>query len=259
MDGSAESVIPMVPLERAYLEQVLGDDLSFAAATAMSFGAIGCLYALESVLSEKELERPHANVVRFAAKCIGSIGFLVAAMNLAAAMPVVDASTTLMLVALILCAVGDLFLVRESTFTVGLFTFLAGHVGFALSFMAAGLDPYSAALAVPLLLPVLLAVKVYLFPLVPKAQLGMVQLYSLAIYAMAVLAAGTRRHDTFIAALLFIASDIGVSLGHFVRTTAATRASVFLYYAAQAIFAHTISHRSSVDVVTAIEEATLTK
>jgi hypothetical protein len=219
------------------------DDLGFEYCAGFCLTSISFLYILETILDDKALNRPVANFARFASKAAASLGFLVGASNLMAAAPQITLSTGLMLIALILCGAGDLFLVRPSTFFTGVFTFLAGHFFFALSFLAAGVEIESCLQALPALLPLLYLAKARIWPRVPVAQLPWIKAYSFAIFCMAVLASGTGRSDLFVGALLFILSDIGVSEGQFIETTPLTRSSVFLYYVAQLIFAHTVSLR----------------
>uniref|UniRef100_A0A7S1W248 YhhN-like protein n=1 Tax=Neobodo designis TaxID=312471 RepID=A0A7S1W248_NEODS len=215
----------------------LGDLAEFTALIAASFLGVLSLYVLETVVPPKGFQSASLNFARFAAKGAASVAFVAAAGNILASAPTITVEHASLFVALILCAVGDLLLVVERSFVPGVLTFLAGHMAFGASFVAHGVTLGRCALALPVVLPVLIGVKRHLYPHVPGGLLRIVHLYSAAICIMAVLAAGTGRPILFGAALLFIVSDIGVGQGAFIKTTAGTRASVFLYYSAQAVFA----------------------
>jgi uncharacterized membrane protein YhhN len=244
MSMSTANEFGVPPITIAVGEAVKANDRLFEIAITTCFACVAALYILETVLDAKALRRPIPNALRFITKAGASLAFLVGAGNLMAATPLVENASLWMLCALAVCGAGDLFLVRGATFVIGVLTFLVGHCLFAISFLTYGIDFVSCLWALPVLGTLMLWAKWHLWPGVPKHMLPLIKLYSIAIFAMAILAAGTGRTDVFAAALLFIASDIGVSHGKFVCMSPLTRSSVFLYYAAQAIFAHTVSNRA---------------
>jgi uncharacterized membrane protein YhhN len=213
-----------------------GDILAYGVLIAVSFVSISLLYALESLEVPKGGHKGRFHFACFAAKGSASLAFVVAAGNVLSAASTINVEHASLFAALLLCAVGDLLLVLKRTFVPGVLTFLAGHVVFTGSFFAHGVSLVHCLQAFPVIALVLLCVKLHLFPHVPRGMMNIVRLYSGAISTMAIVAAGTGRPILFASAVVFIFSDIGVGQGAFIKTTWVTRASVFLYYAAQAAF-----------------------
>jgi uncharacterized membrane protein YhhN len=152
------------------------------------------------------------------------------------------------LVALGLSFVGDLLLLPTSRawFRAGLFTFLAGHLAFAVTFLLRGIDPFATALAAFALGAAALGVGRWLLPRVEPPLRAPVIAYIAVITVMVALAAGTvRAHGRaliLIAAIAFYVSDLSVARHTFVKREVANRLwGLPLYYAAQLMFAWSLA------------------
>lgn len=155
------------------------------------------------------------------------------------------------LVALVLCWVGDVFLIPKGAgtlFLVGLVSFLMGHLGFAVAFGLRGPDPlWMAAAAVLLTLPAL-AVLRWLRPHLSQRMRIPVFAYVAVISLMLVTAVGAAaaRPAIGVGAVCFYLSDLHVARHRFVSASFWNKSwGLPLYYAAQLILASTVSASSS--------------
>jgi uncharacterized membrane protein YhhN len=151
----------------------------------------------------------------------------------------------LVLLALVLCLVGDVLLIptdREPVFRAGVFAFLAGHLAFAAAFLTREQDVAWLAIGAAALALVLLMVWRWLRPTLPDSLRGAVLAYLVVIGAMSALALGfTGAGGPTVAAagaLAFTASDVSVARDRFVREDFFNRAwGLPLYYCAQVLLA----------------------
>jgi uncharacterized membrane protein YhhN len=151
------------------------------------------------------------------------------------------------LVALVLSLIGDVLLIPKDkrAFLAGLFSFLGGHVTFAVAFVLRGIDPIGAAWAAGPILIALIVVGRWLLPKVERGMRGPVLAYMLVISTMVALAAGAVKAGApplvLVAAVVFYASDLSVALDRFVRRAFQNRAwGLPAYFGAQALFALTV-------------------
>lgn len=185
--------------------------------------------------------------LRWIAKPMASFGFLVVALH--AGWPA-GALGSAMVVALLLCAVGDVLLIpdRREIFVAGIAAFLAGHLAFGAAFLIRGVELIFAAGALVLLVPLALLVWRWLRPHVPARMLLPVASYVVVITAMVALATGTLGHrpdragvGLALAAAAFFLSDLAVARHRFVRAHFTNRLwGLPLYYGAQLVFAHLV-------------------
>lgn len=172
-------------------------------------------------------------------KPIASLGFLYTAYHSPAA---ATSFGKTILASLGLSFLGDVFLIPDNpnTFQAGLFSFLLGHVGFALAFYNSGpLDPQLtiAAAAGEAVLGGL--VWKWLSPNLPRADRIPVALYTTIISAMTVLAIGTSKNSSapweqIAGAIIFQLSDLFVARNQFVtRDYWNSAIGLPLYYLAQ--------------------------
>jgi uncharacterized membrane protein YhhN len=181
------------------------------------------------------------------AKPLASTGFIAVALA-AGALETPYGLTVL--VALVLCWVGDVFLIPKGAsalFLVGLVSFLLGHVAFAVAFTLRGLDPLWLAVAAVLVLPPALVVLRWLRPHLPDRMRVPVLAYVAVISLMVVTAVGaaalTGRAAIGVGAICFYLSDLHVARHRFVSQTFWNKSwGLPLYYGAQLILASTVSH-----------------
>ena len=153
-----------------------------------------------------------------------------------------------MLAALVLCMLGDLFLMPDSkvSFLAGLTAFLCGHLLFGVAFAALGTNIAGAAIsAVPALL-LLAVVGKWLAPNVPKAMKIPVALYIVVITGMLICAGLTAGHPAapwiIIGAWAFAASDLAVARRQFIDPSRLNALwGTPLYFSAQMILAGSIA------------------
>ncbi len=150
-----------------------------------------------------------------------------------------------MLVALLLCAAGDVLLIGERTFDAGLLAFLAGHLGFAQAFRIA--TPVARWPLPPLLLPVVVSALVlrWLWPHLGRRRvpvLAYVVAITLMVWgAVATAMAGSRPLWVVLGAGLFFGSDVLVARQRFVTPSLANRVvGLPAYYAGQLLLALSI-------------------
>jgi uncharacterized membrane protein YhhN len=180
------------------------------------------------------------------AKPLASTGFIAVALA-AGALETPYGLTVL--VALVLCWVGDVFLIPKGAstlFLVGLVSFLLGHVGFAVAFTLRGSDPLWMAAAAVLALPPALVVLRWLHPHLPEKMRAPVVAYVAVISLMVVTAAGTTaatgRCAIGLGAICFYLSDLHVARHRFVSQSFWNKSwGLPLYYAAQLILASTVA------------------
>ncbi|MFH1468720.1 MAG: lysoplasmalogenase [Pseudomonadota bacterium] len=179
---------------------------------------------------------------RWAAKPVASLAFV--GLALAQGLPP-TAYGRVVLVALVLCLLGDLLLLPERTgpaFLAGLGSFLLGHLAFAAAFFVLGPDlPWTAAATVALLLPAALVLR-WLWPHLRGPLRMAVPAYITAITAMVALAVGAGRAGgpwwVPLGAVLFFLSDISVARDRFVAPGWKNRLwGLPLYYGAQVLLA----------------------
>jgi uncharacterized membrane protein YhhN len=180
------------------------------------------------------------------AKPVASTGFIAVAM---AAGALETPYGLAVLVALVLCWIGDVFLIPKGAstlFLVGLLSFLLGHVGFVVAFALRGPDPLWMVAAAVLLLPPAYLVLRWLHPHLTARMRTPVVAYVAVISLMLVTAVGaaaaTGRAAIGIGAACFYLSDLHVARHRFVAQSFWNKSwGLPLYYAAQLILALTVS------------------
>jgi uncharacterized membrane protein YhhN len=153
----------------------------------------------------------------------------------------------LVLVALVLCLLGDVLLIpldRPAVFRAGVFAFLAGHVAYSAAFLARPLGVAGLVAGGVLMAVVLVAVLRWLGPSLPPDMRTPVRIYMVVIGVMTALACGVSAGGgpwaVAVGALAFAASDVSVARDRFVRPEFVNRAwGLPLYYAAQLLLATT--------------------
>ena len=153
----------------------------------------------------------------------------------------------LVLLALVLCLLGDILLIprdRPKVFRAGVFAFLLGHVAYSAAFLSRPLAPGGLLASAIILGVVIAAVLRWLGKSLPADMVAAVRTYMLVIGVMAALACGVTAAGgpwaVAVGALAFTASDISVARDRFVRHQFVNRAwGLPLYYAAQLLLATT--------------------
>ncbi len=149
---------------------------------------------------------------------------------------------TWILVGLVLCAVGDVLLIWERTFDIGLVSFLLGHVAYVAAFAAAApLAEWNRWILVPISL-VSAAALAWLWPHLgrrrPSVGAYVVVITIMVWGALAVTSAGVLGWKIAIGAVAFYLSDLTVARDRFVHADFINRAiGLPLYYAAQVLIA----------------------
>lgn len=175
------------------------------------------------------------------AKPLAATGFLVAALGAGAT----DSTYgRWVLLALALSWLGDVLLIprRQVAFLAGLVSFLLGHLAYVVAFVARGLDPVAALVAVA---PAALAfwwASRWLRPSVPPEMRTPVRAYMAVISAMVIAAAGTAAREPQMAivlgAVLFYVSDLAVARDRFVSRGFANKLwGLPLYFGGQLLLA----------------------
>jgi len=149
------------------------------------------------------------------------------------------------LVGVVLCMLGDLLLIprKDSTFLLGLGSFLLGHVAFAWAFTMFGLDMTLAAAGLALAAVLAIPLMGFLiWPRVPAPMRVPVALYTLVISAMVATACGGWGQGlpglVPVGALAFFLSDLSVALDRFVRASFTNRVwGLPLYFGAVCLIA----------------------
>ncbi|MCP4641264.1 MAG: lysoplasmalogenase [bacterium] len=155
----------------------------------------------------------------------------------------------LILVALVLCWMGDVF--GPGNFIMGLGAFLLAHLALIPAFAVHGVQWKRAALSSILVLPISAGLFVWLFPHVPVCQQAPVIAYLLVISAMTTAAFGLRRGPArlllILAAIAFYFSDILVAKTAFIdqgeRELLTTAVDYPIYYGSCVLFAFSVFAR----------------
>lgn len=153
------------------------------------------------------------------------------------------------LVALALCALGDVLLIpRGATrlFQAGVASFGLGHAAFAASFWARGVDPLACALAALAAGAAAVAVARWLAPRLPAEMRALLRAYFVVVSAMLALAVGASARGAPLAlatgALCFAVSDLSVARDRFEVERFANRAwGLPLYFAGQLLLASSLA------------------
>lgn len=150
-----------------------------------------------------------------------------------------------LMTALVLSALGDVFLIRSGSkawFLAGTAAFGLAHVAYAAAFVARGVAPFALEGAALVAVVFAIAILVWLVPRVPHDFRGAIFGYAAVISSMIVCAVGTAlahgRPAIALGALMFYASDLSVARDRFVAPAFVNRAwGLPLYYAAQLVLA----------------------
>ena len=152
---------------------------------------------------------------------------------------------SLLVAALVLCAAGDLFLLFDRTFDLGLVSFLLGHLAYVAGFaVALPIGRWPLMVVVPLVAAGALISK-WLWPHLGRRRAA-VALYIVIISIMvwggiSVFTEGTLPWLSAVGALLFYVSDLAVARQRFVHPEFINRAlGLPLYYLGQTLLALTI-------------------
>lgn len=153
-----------------------------------------------------------------------------------------------MLAALVLCMLGDLFLMPDNaaSFLAGLTAFLCGHLLFTVAFFHLGNNTVAAAVSLVPAVVLLVLVARWLAPHVPAKMKIPVALYVVVISAMLVAAGLTAGHAAapyiIIGAWAFAASDLAVARRQFIDPSRMNALwGTPLYFGAQMILATSIA------------------
>ncbi len=149
------------------------------------------------------------------------------------------------LLALALCALGDLLLIPKGAgqpFRAGVVSFGLGHLAFAACFLARGIDLRAGAAAALLAGAAALGVARWLAPRLPPGTGPLLRGYLAVITAMLALAVGATARGAppslALGALLFAVSDLSVALDRFEAERFANKAwGLPLYFAGQLLLA----------------------
>jgi len=172
-------------------------------------------------------------------KAVASASFVILGLSRWTAGDPVD---SWLVIGLLLCASGDMLLISERTFDLGLICFLTGHVAYVVAFaFAEPMTRWPLSAAVPIGVVGLLAVW-WMWPHLGRRRLP-VAAYTTAIAVMVWGAVSTTYLGALpwtvaIGALLFLLSDLGVARQRFIRPDFLNRAlGLPAYYAAQLLIA----------------------
>ncbi len=190
-------------------------------------------------------ERQHSELGKWLTKPVASLAFV----GLALASGATDSAYGLtVLIALILCLIGDVLLIPIAVgkaFLTGLSSFLLGHVVLCVAFLVAFASwPIAAVTAAALLAPALLVLR-WLRPHLQGPMRLAVPAYILVITAMVALAVAAAipggRWAIAAGAVAFFLSDISVARDRFVEASWINRLwGLPLYYAATCTLAMTV-------------------
>jgi uncharacterized membrane protein YhhN len=149
---------------------------------------------------------------------------------------------TWLIVGLALCAAGDVLLIWDRTFDLGLMSFLLGHVAYVAAFhTAAPITGWTRWMLLPIVL-VSFGALVWLWPHLGRRRIS-VSAYVLVITimvwgALAVTSGGVLGWKIAIGAVLFYLSDLTVARDRFVQSDFLNRGiGLPMYYAAQILIA----------------------
>ncbi len=195
--------------------------------------ALVCAVGLAMLLVGEATRRP---ALRFTGKPIASAGFLA----VAACAHASGAFASCVVVGLVLGAIGDIALMWERGFVIGLAVFLLGHVAYAVA--VAQVVPPAAWITPRAILPIVAAAVAlaWLWPHLGKLR-GAVIAYVVAICAMVIAAIALGNPRFLAGAALFFASDLAVARDKFVAPGFTNRAwGLPAYYAGQLLIAWSI-------------------
>ena len=182
--------------------------------------------------------------VRFAAKPIASVAFIVAGVDRGA----FDSNYgRVLFVGLVLAALGDVFLLGSTRlmFLAGLVSFLLGHVAYVLAFLTLGADIWWVAGGFVLVAALAMLILRWLRPHLDPDMTTPVLAYVAVISLMVVVATGVVGNGAtpwiLVGAIGFFASDLAVARNQFVTESITNRAwGLPLYYASQFVLAWTV-------------------
>ncbi len=151
---------------------------------------------------------------------------------------------SLVLVALLFSAAGDVALVRTGTgwpFRIGMMAFLCAHVAFISAFVSRAVPTPDAMLRVMIGLGLCFALAAPLVRRAPSRLRVAVALYAFAVSSMACAAFVSGSRAIALAGALFLASDVFVALHRFTTPRFSWKVlAVPLYYGAQLVFARSV-------------------
>ncbi len=172
-------------------------------------------------------------------KAVASIGFIWLALSDGSPETVAG---RLILVGLVLSFIGDMALVREDGFLVGLIAFALAHVAYTAAFVATGFNPWFAVPAAVATVFLFRVIRRWLNWKVPRWMERPVLSYMVLISIMMVAASGTTNGRIFVGAGLFYLSDLAVARNRFIDDTFGNKLfGLPLYYAGQLILATVVT------------------
>ena len=143
---------------------------------------------------------------------------------------------------LVLSFIGDMALVREDGFLVGLIAFALAHVAYTAAFVATGFNPWFAVPAAVATVFLFRVIRRWLNWKVPRWMERPVLSYMVLISIMMVAASGTTNGRIFVGAGLFYLSDLAVARNRFIDDTFGNKLfGLPLYYAGQLILATVVA------------------
>jgi uncharacterized membrane protein YhhN len=199
-------------------------------ATYLVLGFAACVIGGAVMIVGERTRRP---ALRFVGKPLASAGFLVVA---ACAHPS-GAFASCVVVGLVLGAIGDIALLWERGFVIGLALFLLGHLAYVVA--VAQVAPPSAWITPYAILPLVAGAVAlaWVWPHLGPLR-GAVIAYVAAISAMVIAAIALGNPRFLAGAVLFFASDLAVAREKFVARSFANHAwGVPAYYAGQLLIA----------------------
>lgn len=170
-------------------------------------------------------------------KPLAALGFILLALSFGALETLYG---QLILAGLVICALGDVFLLArksQALFIMGMTAFALGHVFYCLALRLSA----DFSMSHWIIWPVILVVCAFYLYIQPKLSLPlqmMVGLYSLIIGMMVIYALGSGRLIPALAGVMFGASDMFVARDRFVKADPKNAFAITpLYFGAQALFA----------------------
>lgn len=192
--------------------------------------------ALASLLRATRIEDREAVVV---SKTMASLGFVILG---AVVWRSDDPVATWLMVGLVLCAIGDVLLIWDRSFDIGLISFLLGHVAYVAAFHTAlPATDWTRWMLLPISVASAAAI-VWLWPHLGRRRISVgayVVVITIMVWgALAVTSEGLKGWAIASGAVLFYLSDLTVARDRFVKPDFANRAvGLPMYYAAQILIA----------------------
>lgn len=188
----------------------------------------------------------HLQAGVWVAKPLASLGFVATAL---AAGALASPYGAWVLVALVLCLLGDVLLIPHGAgrvFQAGVGAFLLGHVAFAVAFCLHGVALPAAAGAALVVAPTLAGIRYWLGPHLPPELRTSVTAYVVVIGTMVVCAIGAAAAGApvvaAVGAVLFAASDVSVARDRFVGAGFSNRLwGLPLYFGATLLLAASVA------------------